>query len=93
MLEYRSRRTRKHLVGYTAAMLMMGREMRLPTDVVMGSKPPDEDDRKLPNYLTKLQERLQKIRQGTREHLKTISERMKAKASGPAYKEHDLVWL
>lgn len=95
LMAYRS--AEHEATAYTPARLMLGREIRLPVDLVTG-RPPDEE---LPTvrttYATALQERLVETHHQVRENLHFAAEAMRrhydrgARVTGHA--EGDQVWL
>ena len=95
LMAYRS--AEHEATGYTPAKLMLGREIRLPVDLITG-RPPDEE---LPTvsteYAVALQERLAEAHHQVRHNLKFAGESMKrlydrgTKSAG--FTEGDLVWL
>ena len=80
--------------GQTPARLMMGRDLRLPIDLIVG-RPEPQDTRS--DFATELQDRLETIHQFTRSHLKVQSDKMKdyydLKLEGRDLKEGDPVWM
>ena len=95
LMAYRS--AEHEATEYTPAKLMLGREIRLPVDLITG-RPPDEE---LPtartSYAVALQERLLEAHHQVRQNLKFAGESMKrlydrgTKSTG--FTEGDLVWL
>ena len=83
--------------GCTPCEMMMGRDVRLPTDLLTGGLEVegfwDEEDL----YVDRLKNRLEHVHQYAREHLKIASERQKKnydhKAEAGGYHVGDTVWL
>jgi len=97
LLAYRS--SQHESTGYTPSMLLTGREMRLPVDL-MFSNPEDDPDQptvQLSDYVANLEDRLRIIHELVRKKLKLKSDPMKMKLDHrPAvgnYNEGDAVWL
>lgn len=94
MLAYRS--AVNETTQYTPAKMMMGRELRLPVDLIVGQSP-DERKKSLPEWVVDLQERLWIVHESARDNMISASDRMKARydlrATGPKFKVGDLVWF
>ena len=69
-------------------MMMMGRNLRLPVDLFIG-RPEDEQPVHKSNYAQALLNRLEKVQDYARQHLKMKS----LQASGVELKSGDAVWL
>ena len=78
----------------TPAKLQLGRELRLPVDLLLGRP---EDHSVVYEYTEKLQETLEIVHQYARERLQYSSEQMKTyydlRADDTTYEEGDAVWL
>ncbi len=73
LLAYRSS---EHIsTGYPLFMLMFGREMRLPADVMVGE--PEAAPDRYGDYVSQLKSRLSSTFQDTREQLRTLQQRQK----------------
>ncbi|KAJ8934212.1 hypothetical protein NQ318_021637 [Aromia moschata] len=62
---------------YTPSMLTSGREMKLPTDLILGHPVEENQERSLPEFVEDLRERMDRIHQFAREKLKIHSDKMK----------------
>ena len=91
------RATPHESTGFTPNLLMLGREVRLPAEVMFGS----DTNRSIAvssygEYADKLRSRLQEAHFLTRKHLGSVAERQKgaydAKLCLQRYKPGDLVW-
>ena len=82
--------------GCTPSEMMMGRDVRLPADLLTGRFDDDTCDEPI-EYVEKLQDRLEQVHQYAREHLKIASDRQKKnydhKAQEGGYNKGDAVWL
>ena len=82
--------------GETPAMMMMGRNLRLPVDLFIG-RPEEEQPEHKSEYARTLLDRLEKVHNYARQHLKMKSDKMKShydlQATGDELKEGDPVWL
>lgn len=95
LMAYRS--AEHEATKYTPARLMLGREIRLPIDLVIG-RPPDE---KLPTvqseYAVALQQRLEDTRRRVSEHLKlagrTMWQQYQQRVRETKHQPGDKVWL
>ena len=93
-LAYRS--TVHEVTGYTPNYLMLGREVNLPLDIMMGTL--SENQRKIaPEYVSELRNRLHEAFTQVRNNLQKYAERNKAyydlKGYGEKYKVGDLVYV
>lgn len=81
--------------GQTPSKVLFGREMRLPCDLVFGSKP--GEDIAGEDYVSDLRRKMEDTHELVRTNLKLASDRMKkyydSRAEESCYKEGDLVWL
>jgi hypothetical protein len=81
--------------GQTPANILFGRELRLPCDLVFGSKP--GEDLAGEDYVTDLRRRMDDIHEQVRTNIQASSGRMKdqydIKAEKGGYQPGDLVWL
>jgi hypothetical protein len=93
-LAYRS--TVHEVTGYTPNYLMMGREINLPLDIMVGTLP-DGQKQIAPQYIAEMKERLQDAFQQVRDNLKTYAERNKKyydlRTHGDEHKVGDLVYV
>ena len=82
--------------GCTPSEMMMGRDVRLPADLLTGRLDDDTYDEPT-EYAEKLQDRLEQVHQYAREHLRIASDRQKKnydhKAQAGGYNKGDAVWL
>jgi transposase InsO family protein len=91
------RATVNEATGFTPNRLMLGREVRLPAEIIYGP-PPAEDGATTSyvEYVELLKERLQTAHEVAREHLKKYAQRQKAdydaKTSTNTFERGDLVW-
>ena len=78
----------------TPAMLQLGRELRLPIDLLMSRS---EESLPVHTYNEKLQQHLEQVHHYARESLKLASDRMKSyydvHAEHKTFREGDVVWL
>ena len=78
------------------AKMMFGRELRLPVDLVVG-QPPEQGERRLPEWVSNLQDVLWDLHDAARKQIQSSSDRMKARydlrARGPKFAEGDNVWF
>ncbi|KAJ8948083.1 hypothetical protein NQ318_008434 [Aromia moschata] len=58
-------------------MLTSGREMKLPTDLILGRPLEENQERSLPEFVENLRERMDQIHRFAREKLKIHSDKMK----------------
>ena len=81
---------------YTPAKMMMGRELRLPLDLVLGGSP-NVNSHISSGWVSNLQRNLREVHELARNQIQLTSDRMKARydfrANCPKYKEGDKVWL
>ncbi|KAJ8950520.1 hypothetical protein NQ318_015264 [Aromia moschata] len=82
---------------YTPSMLTSGREMKLPTDLMLGRPLEETEERSLPEFVEDLRERIDRIHRFAREKLKIHSDKMKQRldstSTETAFKPGDAVWL
>ncbi|KAJ8946986.1 hypothetical protein NQ318_019067 [Aromia moschata] len=82
---------------YTPSMLTSGREMKLPTDLILGRPLEENQERSLPEFVDNLRERMDQIHRFAREKLKIHSDKMKQRldttSTETAFKPGDAVWL
>ncbi|KAJ8961434.1 hypothetical protein NQ318_014681 [Aromia moschata] len=82
---------------YTPSMLTSGREMKLPTDLMLGRPPEETEERSLPEFVEDLRERMDRIHRFAREKLKIHSDKMRQRldttSTETAFKPGDAVWL
>ncbi|KAJ8953850.1 hypothetical protein NQ318_006701 [Aromia moschata] len=97
LLSYRSSQHESTI--YTPSMLTSGREMKLPTDLMLGRPLEENQERSLPEFVGDLRERMDRIHQFAREKLKIHSESDKMKqrlditSTETAFEPGDAVWL
>ena len=93
-LAYRS--TVHEVTGFTPNYVMMGREVALPLDIMLGTLDPN-DRTTAPEYVSHLQNRLRGCFEEVRNHLKQTGEKQKRyydlRAHGNDYKPGDTVYL
>ncbi|XP_064475697.1 uncharacterized protein LOC135389591 [Ornithodoros turicata] len=82
----------------TPAMMLTGRELRLPSDLALASTPDTEHTATSPSaYLHTLRSRLEIVHRFARHHMQQAFTRMKThydlKASGGGFSEGQSVWL
>ena len=82
--------------GCTPASLTLGRDLRLPIDLIYG-RPDQEPSRSTSVYSENLEARLEQVQEFARSHLKLVSDRMKERydssADGTLLERGDPVWL
>ncbi|KAJ8962328.1 hypothetical protein NQ318_018307 [Aromia moschata] len=82
---------------YTPSMLTSGREMKFPTDLMLGRPLEENQERSLPELVEDLRERMDWIHRFAREKLKIHSDKMKQRldtiSTETAFKPGDAVWL
>ncbi|KAJ8936259.1 hypothetical protein NQ318_019745 [Aromia moschata] len=76
LLSYRS--SQHESTTYTPSMLTSGREMKLPTDLILGHPVEENQERSLPEFVEDLRERMDRIHQFAREKLKIHSDKNEA---------------
>ena len=83
--------------GESPNMMMLGREVRTPIDLVVEGPECEEDEVEYTDYAWELRDRLRRVHQSAREVLKSAAERQKRNydrtAVGTRYKVEDFVWL
>ena len=81
---------------YTPAMLMFGRELHLPLDLIIG-RPPLEEEKPVTEYAEGLRHKIAKTHEFARANIKAASEGMKrrydARCDLSRFDSGDLVWL
>ena len=81
--------------GETPNMLMLGREVALPTDLAM--PPPPEDPSVKTDYAANLRDVMREVHDKAREHLKEAGRRQKKsydqKSTSVKFEEGQFVWL
>ncbi|XP_064462662.1 uncharacterized protein LOC135373374 [Ornithodoros turicata] len=81
----------------TPAMLLTGRELRLPSDLVFGRTPDSEAASSTGTYLRTLRARLDIVHKFARDRMRQAFTRMKTRydlrANGGGFSEGQLVWL
>ena len=92
---YRS--SRHESTGETPNMMMLGREVRTPVDLVFEGPEGEDDNAACTDYVWELRDRLRQVHQSAREVLKSAAERQKRSydrtAVGTTYKVNNFVWL
>ena len=82
---------------FTPAMLMFGRELRVPLDLLIGRPQKEPEDRGYPEYVERLRESLETVHNFSRVHQQEGSLRMKKRydmrIAASAFGSGDLVWL
>ncbi|KAJ8961921.1 hypothetical protein NQ318_021540 [Aromia moschata] len=95
LLSYRS--SQHESTTYTPSMLTSGREMKLPTDLILGHPVEENQERSLPEFVEDLRERMDRIHRFAREKQKIHSDKMKQRldttSTETAFKPGDAVWL
>ncbi|KAJ8952343.1 hypothetical protein NQ318_017237 [Aromia moschata] len=95
LLSYRS--SQHESTTYTPSMLTSGREMKLPTDLILGRPLEENQERSLPEFVKDLRERLDRIHRFASEKLKMHSDKMKQRldttSTETAFEPGDAVWL
>ncbi|KAJ8952824.1 hypothetical protein NQ318_008145, partial [Aromia moschata] len=95
LLSYRS--SQHESTTYTPSMLTSGREMKLPTDLMLGRPLEETEERSLPEFVEDLRRRMDRIHRFAREKLKMHSDKMKQRldttSTEIAFKPGDAVWL
>lgn len=93
MMAYRS--AIHDTTGYSPAMVVFGRELRLPCDVKFGS--PETEPVTKQDYTTELRQRMINVHATVRDNIVKASDRMKTRydrrSNSIGFKEGDLVWL
>ncbi|KAJ8962108.1 hypothetical protein NQ318_018064 [Aromia moschata] len=93
----RTNQARHESTTYTPSMLTSGREMKLPTDLILGRPLEENQERSLPEFVENLRERMDQIHRFAREKLKIHSDKMKQRldttSTETAFKPGDAVWL
>ena len=93
MMAYRA--TPHESTGFTPNMLMLGREIALPTDIMCGL-PPDSP-REVTSYVADLRDRLEEAHRLARRHLRQATCRQKRyydnKVRGTPFQVGDLCWV
>jgi transposase InsO family protein len=93
------RATPHETTGFSPNLLMLGREVRLPAEIMFGTGKahPDEEVSSYGDYVSKLRERFQKAHDITRTHLQAAANRRKeyydAKCSLNKYQRGSMVWI
>ncbi|KAJ8939257.1 hypothetical protein NQ318_015215 [Aromia moschata] len=95
LLSYRS--SQHESTTYTPSMLTSGREMKLPTDLMLGRPLEETEERSLPEFVEDLRRRMDRIHRFAREKLKIHSDKMKQRLDTTStetdFKPGDAVWL
>jgi len=95
LLAYRS--ARQETTGISPAELCLGRELKLPIDLIYGSPPTEEENSSIENYVSKLKTKLNKIHNEVRNriNMRTLRSKMlyDRKARLINYEPGQKVWL
>lgn len=95
LLAYRS--SKHETSGFSPAEMCLGRDLRLPVDLLQGSPPEDKVDHSKENYIFRLKEKLNEIHNEARQRMKLKSLKTKAiydrKARQIHYEPGQRVWL
>jgi len=95
LMAYRS--AEHETTGYTPARLMLGRELRLPIDLLTGRPPPEDHPISTADFSRKLEERLAAVFREVRTNLlqsgKVMKQRTDKTAKAAPYAAGDQVWL
>ena len=82
---------------FTPAMLMFGRELRVPLDLLIGRPQEEPEDRGYPEYVERLTESVQTVHNFARVHQQESSLRMKRRYNmrivTSTFGSGELVWL
>ena len=82
--------------GHSPSQLMLGRHLRLPTDLVL-ERPEEESPQLTTSYADHLLEKLEDVHQFAREHLQQASDKMKecydSSSQGKILERGDAVWF
>ena len=84
--------------GCTPAKLMLGRDLSLPIDLIYG-RPKEEPVQSVTEYANSMQEKVERVHNFAREHIKMMSDKMKQRhdlnfvKEGQRLKQWDAVWL
>ena len=78
---------------FTPAMLMFGRELRIPLDLLVGRPPEETEGKSYPEYVEKLRESLETIHEFTRDRQQSASQGMKTRYEQNSFSRGDLVLL
>ena len=62
--------------GYTPAKLMLGRDLKLPIDLIYG-RPEEEPAQTVTKYAAAMQEKVEQVHKFAREHIKMMSDKIK----------------
>ncbi|KAI5743998.1 hypothetical protein M8J77_024652 [Diaphorina citri] len=94
LLAYRS--ASHNSTGQSPALIIFGKEMRLPSELRFGS-PPSDDTIEINGYVADLRQELREIHDRTRDKLNLSSDRMKTRydlsCNSVGFQVGDLVWL
>lgn len=95
LMSYRS--AEHESTGYTPAQLMLGKDLRLPVDLMMPLPPQEEEQETTTHFVLALRERLRQAQMNARRHLNMTSQAMKLRkdvgATRDALGPGDKVWL
>lgn len=84
--------------GCTPAKLMLGRDLKLPIDLIYG-RPEEEPAQTATNYAASMQEKVELVHKFAREHIKMMSDKMKQRHDlnvaneGQQLQQGDAVWF
>ena len=83
--------------GFSPNMMMLGREVRLPVDLLYGRPPNTSNDHNLPEYIAKQAERIEKVYEFARANLQIASESQKKqydhRTTKSGFAVNDKVWI
>ncbi|XP_033752145.1 uncharacterized protein LOC117335960 [Pecten maximus] len=83
--------------GYSPSMMMLGREIELPVDILYGKTPEENETIAFPQYVENLQQRLWDVHNNAREQMIAASDKQKRKYDHRANQFHydigQAVWV
>jgi len=95
MMAYRS--AVQDTTGYSPSMMMLGREVALPVDIVLGRPPGERDSQLSSDYVQDLNDKLEAVHQVARNKIKIRSDHQKKhydlRVHGQKYDRGQFVWL
>ena len=84
--------------GCTPAKLMLGRDLKMPIDLIFG-RPEEEPSKTVTEYANSMQEKVEQVHNFAREHIKMMSDKMKQRHDlnsaneGQQLQQGDAVWF